>query len=158
MSDSVRSHRWQPTRLPRLSDSPGKNTGVDCHFLLQCMEVKSESDVAQSCLTLRDPMDCSLPGSSVHGIFQAGVLEWGAIAFSGSHTTVYKIYSTYTQHRELYSVPCEDLCVLSLSPISLFTTPWAIAHQAPLSMEFSRQDTGAGCHFLFQEIFPTCVS
>ena len=63
-------------------DSPGKNTGVGCHFLLQCMKVKSESEVAQSCLTLRDPMDCSLPGSSVHGIFQARVLEWGAIAFS----------------------------------------------------------------------------
>ena len=64
-------------------DSPGKNTGVGCHFLLQCMKVKSESEVAQSCPTLSDPMDCSLPGSSVHGIFQARVLEWGAIAFSG---------------------------------------------------------------------------
>ena len=57
-----------------------RNTGVGCHFLLQCMKVKSESEVAQSCLTLRDHMDCSLPGSSVHGIFQARVLEWGAIA------------------------------------------------------------------------------
>ena len=63
-------------------DSPGKNTGVGCHFLLQCMKVKSESEVAQSYPTLRDPMDCSLPGSSIHGIFQARVLEWGAIAFS----------------------------------------------------------------------------
>ena len=62
-------------------DSPGKNTGVGCHFLLQCMKVKSESEVAQSCLTLSGPMDCSLPGSSIHGIFQARVLEWGAIAF-----------------------------------------------------------------------------
>ena len=62
-------------------DSPGKNTGGGCHFLLQCMKVKSESEVAQSCQTLRDPMDCSLPGSSIHGIFQARVLEWGAIAF-----------------------------------------------------------------------------
>ena len=68
---------------PRPWDSPGKNTGVGCHFLLQCMKVKSESQVAQSCLTLRDSMDCSLPGSSTHGIFQARVLEWGAIAFSG---------------------------------------------------------------------------
>ena len=82
MSDSVRPHRRQPTRLPHPWDSPGKNTGVGCHFLLQCMKVKSESEVAQSCLTLRDPMDCSPPGSSVHGIFQARVLEWGAIAFS----------------------------------------------------------------------------
>ena len=80
MSDSVRPHRRQPTRLPL--DSPGKNIGVGCHFLLQCRKVKSESEVAQSCLTLRDPLDCSLPGSSVHGIFQARVLEWGAIAFS----------------------------------------------------------------------------
>ena len=62
------------------SDSPGMNTGVGCHFLLQCMT--SESEVAQSCPTLRDSMDCSPQGSSVHGIFQARVLEWGAIAFS----------------------------------------------------------------------------
>ena len=82
MSDSVRPHRLQPTRLPRPWDSPGKNTGVGCHFLLQGMKVKIESEVAQSCPTLRDPMDCSLPGSSAHGIFQARVLEWGAIAFS----------------------------------------------------------------------------
>ena len=82
MSDSVRSHRRQPTRLPRPWDSPGKNTGVGCHCLLQCMKVKSEREVAQSCPTLHDPMDRSLPGSSIHGIFQARVLEWGAIAFS----------------------------------------------------------------------------
>ena len=82
MSDSVRHHRRQPTRLPRPWDSPGKNTGVGCHFLLQRMKVKSESEVAQSFPTLSDPMDCSLPGSSVHGIFQARVLEWDAIAFS----------------------------------------------------------------------------
>ena len=82
VSDSVRPHRWQPTTLPSPWDSPGKNTGVGCHFLLQCMKVKSQSEVAQSCLTLSDLMDCSLPGSSVHGIFQARVLQWGAIAFS----------------------------------------------------------------------------
>ena len=82
MSDSVQPHRRQPTRLPRPWDSPGKNTGVGYHFLLQCMKVKSESEVAQSFLTLHDLMDCSLPGSSVHGMFQARVLEWGAIAFS----------------------------------------------------------------------------
>ena len=71
VSDSVRPHRGKPTRLHRPWDSPGKNTGVGCHFLLQCTKVKSESEVAQYCPTLRDPMDCSLPGSSVHGIFQA---------------------------------------------------------------------------------------
>ena len=84
MSNSVRPHRLQPTRLPHPWDSPGKNTGVGCHFLLQCMKVKSESEVSQSYPTLSDPMDCSLPGSSAHGIFQARVLEWGAIAFSES--------------------------------------------------------------------------
>ena len=82
VSDSVQPHRRQPTRLPHPWDSPGKNTGVGCHFLLQCMKVKSESEVAQLYPTPRDPMDCSAPGSSVHGIFQARVLEWGAIAFS----------------------------------------------------------------------------
>ena len=76
MSDSVRPHRWQPTRLLCSWDSPGKNTGVGCHFLLH------ESEVAQLCPTLSNPMDCSPPGSSVHGIFQARVLEWVAIAFS----------------------------------------------------------------------------
>ena len=88
VSDSVWPHRRQPTRLPRPWDSPGKNTGVGYHFLLQCRKVKSEREVAQSCPTLSNPMDCSLPvlsvslGFSVHGIFQARVLEWGAIAFS----------------------------------------------------------------------------
>ena len=82
VSDSVRPHRQQPTRLPHPWDSLGKNTGVGCQFLLQCMKVKSESEVAQSCPTLSDPMDCSPPGSSVHGIFQARVLAWGAITFS----------------------------------------------------------------------------
>ena len=79
MSDSVQPHRRQPTRLPRPWDSPGKNTGVGCHFLLQCMKVKSEREVAQSCPTFHDPMDCSPPGPSTHGIFQARVLEWVSI-------------------------------------------------------------------------------
>ena len=78
MSDPVRPHRRQPTRLPRPWDSPGKYTGVGCHFLLQSMKVKSESEVTQSCLTLRDPMDCSLPGSAAPGILQARTLEWAA--------------------------------------------------------------------------------
>ena len=82
MSDSVQPQRQQPTRLLHPWDFPGKSTGVGCHFLLQCMKVKSESEVAQLCPTLRDPMDCSPPGSSIHGIFQARVLEWDAIAFS----------------------------------------------------------------------------
>ena len=84
MSDSVRPHRRQPTRLHHPGDSPGKNTGVGYYFLLHRVKVKSESEVAQLCLILGDPMDCSLPGSSAHGIFQARVLEWGAIAFSSA--------------------------------------------------------------------------
>ena len=90
VSDSVRPHGQQPTRLLCPWNSLGKNTGMGCHFLLQCMKVESESEVTQSCLTLRDPMDCSPPGSSVHGICQARVLEWGAIAFS-------LLIHTYTQ-------------------------------------------------------------
>ena len=77
-----RPHRQQPIRFPHPWDSPGKNTGVGCYFLLQCMKVKSESEVAQLCLTLSDPIDCSPSGSSIYGIFQARVLESGAIAFS----------------------------------------------------------------------------
>ena len=85
--------RRQPTRLLCPWDSPGKNTGVGCHFLLQCMKVKSESEVAQLSPTLHDPMDCSLPGSSIHGIFQAWVLEWGAIAFSTGKTIALTIWT-----------------------------------------------------------------
>ena len=93
VSYSVQPHRWQPTGLPRPWDSPGKNTGVGCHFLLQCMKVKSESEVTQLCPILRDPMDCSLPGSSVSGIFQARVLQWVAIDFSN-----HKVLATSKAH------------------------------------------------------------
>ena len=99
MSDSVQPHRRQPTRLPRPWDSPGKNTGVGGHFLLQCMKVKSKSEVAQSCPTLSDPMDCSLPGSSAHGIFQARVLEWGAIALSETTPVISKRPDSARQRR-----------------------------------------------------------
>ena len=98
MSDSVQPQRKQPTRLPCPWDSPGKNTGMGRHFLLQCIKVKSEREVTQSCPTLSDPTDCSLPGSSVHGIFQARVLEWGAIAFSDLwhylYNARYRIFKT----------------------------------------------------------------
>ena len=100
--------------------SPGKNTGVGCHFLLQCMKMKSEREVAQSCLTLSDPMDCSLTGSFIHGIFQARVLEWGAIAFSG---------------RKAWSLKL--LVVQLLSRVLLFATPWTAALQAPPSSTVS---------------------
>ena len=101
MSDSVQPQRRQPTRLPHPWDSPGKNTGVGCHFLLQCMKVKSGSEVAQSCPTLHDPMDYSLPGSSIHGIFQARVLEWGAIVISDIYINIY-IYKIYLCNINIY--------------------------------------------------------
>ena len=126
-------HRRQPTRHPRPWDSPGKNTGVVCHFLLQCVKVKSESEVTQSCPTLSDPMDCSLPGSSVHGIFQARVLEWGAVAFSKSMTTLW-ILSTF-------------------APICKFTSALLIAYLWVLR-EFSFSQmwkcTGSLIHYWFK--------
>ena len=128
MSDPVRPHRWQPTRLPRPWDSPGKSTGVGCHFLLQCMKVKSESEVAQLCPTLSDPMDCSPPGSSVHGIFQARVLEWGAVAFSiaASCCSVASVVSdpVRPQRRQPPRLP----------------RPW----------DSPGKNTGVGCHSLLQ--------
>ena len=111
MSDSVRPQRRQPTRLPRPWDSPGKNPGVGCHFLLQCMKVKSESKVAQSCPTLSNPMDCSPPGSSVHGIFQARVLEWGAIAFSCSRNLWFQ-HSIFSGNSWYFPKP--DFTIISL--------------------------------------------
>ena len=98
MSDSVRPHRRNTMKLPCPWDSPGKNTGVGCHFLLQCMKVKSEGEDAQSCLTLSNPMDCSLPGSSIHGIFQARVLEWGAIAFSLGQLQFVCLFVCFSHH------------------------------------------------------------
>ena len=94
----MQPHRWQPTRFPCPWDSPGKNTGVGCHFLLQGMKVKSQSEVAQSCPTLSDPMDCSLQCSSVHGIFQARVLEWVAFAFSDKILESKAPYSRWLSH------------------------------------------------------------
>ena len=101
VSDSVQPHRRQPTRLHRPWDSPGKNTGGGCHFLLQCMKVRSESEVAQSCPTLCDPIDYSLPDSSVHGIFQARVLEWGAIVHFV--TKIFLVISSGKRHRSRIS-------------------------------------------------------
>ena len=117
-------HRRQPTRLPRPWDSPGKNTGVGCHFLLQCRKVKRESEVAQLSLTLSDPMDCSPPGSPIPGILQARTLEWVAISFSSAGK---------------WNVKAK-----SLSRVWLLVTPWTAAHQAPPSMGFFRQEYWSG--------------
>ena len=120
----MRPHRQQPTRLPHPWDSPGKNTGVGCHFLLQCMKVKSESEVAQSCPTLKDSMDCSPPGSSVHGIFQARALEWGAIAFSGP---------VFTNHQ-----------TRGKAPETVRATSWVLVPQI-LDLEEVLQDLQTNC-------------
>ena len=118
MSDSVRPRRQQPTRLPRPWDSPGKNgsPGVGCHFLLQCMKVECESEVSQSCLTLSYPMDCSLLGSSIHGIFQAKVLEWGAIAVSAYHHEIlFNKCINYNNKLKLSLILCLSVCFVFTS-------------------------------------------
>ena len=118
MFDSVWPHRRQPTRLPRPWDSPGKNTGVGCHFLLQCRKVKSESEVAQSCPTLSHPMDCSLPGSSFHGIFQAKY-------WSGVPLPSLIMYSAYKLNKQSDSIqPCHTpfpILNQSVVPYSVLT-------------------------------------
>ena len=131
MSDSVRPHRWQPTRLPHPWDSPGKNSGVGCHFLLQCRKVKSESEVAQSCPTLSDPMDCSLLGSSVHGFSRQEY--WSGMLLPSAHiplihlTMKFNFYCDETELRKLH---------------------------APLTGSPGK-NTGMGCHDLLQGIFQT---
>ena len=127
MSDSVRPHRWQPARLRCLWNSPGKNTGEGCHFVLQCMKVKSESEVTQSYPTPSDPMDCNPPGSSVHGIFQARVLEWGAITFS--------------------LLVCAAAAAKSLQSCLTLCDPIDGSHQASPSLGFSRQEHWSGLPF-----------
>ena len=118
MSDSVRPHRRQPTSLLCPWDSPGKNTRVGCHFLLHCMKVKSESEVAQSCLTLSNPMGCNLPGSSIHGIFQARVLELGAIAFSKVQATyILFLKASGCSFQRILDCVCVCMCLsLQLEP------------------------------------------
>ena len=120
VSDSVRPHRRQPTRLPSPWDSPGKNTGMGCHFLLQCMKVKSEREVAQLCLTLSDPMDCSPPGFSVHGVFQTRILEWGAIAFSEYILYVIVILYYTILYNILYIISIYSLLTNSLLVLRIF--------------------------------------
>ena len=101
----MQPYRRQPTRLPCTWDSPGKNTGVGCHFLLQCMKVKTESEVTQSRSTLSDPMDCSLPGSSAHGIFQARVLEWSAILLLSVQLSCSVVSNSLRPHESQHARP-----------------------------------------------------
>ena len=127
VSSSLRAHGLRPTRLLYPCDSPGKNTVVGCLFLLQCIKVKSESEVTQSCPALCEPMDCGPLGSSIHVILQARILQWVAFSFSNAYKWKVK--------------------VKSLSPVQLFASPWTAAYQAPLSMWFSRQEYWSGLPF-----------
>ena len=124
MSDSVRPHRQQPTRLLCPWDSPGKNTGVGCHFLLQCIKVKSESEVAQSCPTLSDPMDYSLPGSSVHLIFQARVLEWGARFCGYGLLFLLKYFKNMKTILSLLTVQKQPFCTIACQPLDIQSINW----------------------------------
>ena len=166
MSDSVRPHRRQPTRLPCPWDSPGKNTRVGCHFLLQCMKVKSENEVAQSCPTLSDPIDCSSPSSSVHGIFQARVLEWGAIAFSIDcyyqflngfqcclqtwfHNCSCMVYRNALERACLRAFSVTSVVSGSLQHYGLWSTRLLCPSDSP------GKNTGMGCQGFLQGIFLT---
>ena len=145
-------HRQQPTRLAHPWDSPGENTGVGCHFLLQCMKVKSGSKVAQSCPTLSDPMDCSLPGSSIHGIFQARVLEWGAIAFSVYHFNKRYIRkeSAHSSHLSLPKKGIGQLCGVHLSRCLPVTN---ITYMETMELLQSHSVIGKPCVFRSLEFF-----
>ena len=140
--------RRQPTRLPCPWDSPGKNTGVGCHFLLQCMKVKSESEVAQLCPTLSDPMDFSLPGSSIHGIFQARVLEWGAII----NTNLDGTWCFLALFKKL-KLPLQFSSGQFLSCVWFFVTPWIAACQASLSIANSQSSPKLMC---IESVMPSC--
>ena len=150
MSDSVRPHRQQPTRFPCPWDSPDKNTGVGCHFFLQYMKVKSESEVAQSCPTLSNPVDCSLPGSSVHGIFQARVLEWGAI-------TLLTLPQLYLPMETTVKAPAYDFSHTFCLLTSFGASPCALRPnlQGRLCLLFLRICDGSCC---INTHFQVCVS
>ena len=133
MSGSQRPHGRQPTKLLHPWDSPGKSVGMGCRRLLQCMKVESESEVAQLCPTLSDPVDCSLPGSSVHGIFQARVLELGAIAFSEMSSLGPSNSSPQYAFNKSACIPQKPLASMPLA--ILFIVAPNKTPQCPLTME-----------------------
>ena len=158
MSDSVRLHRRQPTRLPCPWDSPGKNTGVGCHFLLQCMKVKSESEGTQSCPTLSDPMDCSLPGSSIMGFSRQEY--WSGVPLPSLESR--SVLSNSLQLHGLYNpwnYPGQNTGVGSCSLIQgIFPTQGSnpgLPHCRQILYKLSHKDTGVGSLSLLQGIFLT---
>ena len=142
MSLFLWSHRWQPTGLRHPWDSPGKNTGVGCHFPLQFMKVKRESEVAQSYLTLSDPMDCSLPGSSIYGILQARVLEWGAIAFS---VWIWSVFKYLGMSNTILWVSCRCWSKVSQTRRLEITENYSHSSGAQKS-KISFSERKSGCH------------
>ena len=153
MSNSVRPHRQQPTRLHHPWDSPDRNTGVGCHFLLQCMKVKSESEVAQLCPTLSNPMDCSLLGFSIHGIFQVRVLEWVAIAFSvivneaTDKELISNIYEHFIQFAAAAATAKSLQSCLTFCDLIDGSPPGS-----PCPWDSPGKNTGVGCHFLLHSL------
>ena len=145
-----RPHRWQPTRLPHPWDSPGKNTGVGCHCLLQCMKGKSEREVTQSCPTLSDSMDHSLPGSSIHGIFQARVLEWGAIA-RFIHCCIWARFPCFLWLNYIYTYICIYLIRVCM-PLTLFLSshPWTDTGCFHVSATVNSAAVHTGEQYLFE--------
>ena len=143
-------------------DSPGNNSGVGCHFLLQCIKVKSESEITQSCLTLLHPMDCSLPGSSIHGIFQARVLEWDAIAFSSA---MQQILIIYVYVCVCYPVSFQQLSILYVVVYICQSRFPSLSHPTPLlvlihlfSVCVSVSALQIGSSVLFFQLPHTCVN
>ena len=131
----VRPHRRQPARLPCPWDSPGKNTGVGCRFLLQCMKVKNESEVTQSCPTLIDPMDGSPPGSSVHGIFQARV--WSGVPLLGKLLKLPQKVSANSKHfprREILSIFYVILCWLTTLNILYIVNHFRVTNNSSIRL------------------------
>ena len=155
MSDSVWPHRWQPTRLPHPWDSPGKNTGVDCHFLLQCMKVKSEREVAQSCLTLRDPMDCSLPGPPSMGFSRQEY--WSGLPLPSPHLSLGCCYSPRAWSNGCCSVT--KLYPTLHNPMDWSTLGFLVPHHLPSSCPLNPWCllTISSCHplLLLPSISPT---
>ena len=131
MFDSVSPHRWQPTRLRHPWDSRGKNTGVGCHFLLQCTKEKSESEVAQSCPTLSNPMDCSLPGSSVHGFSRQEY--WSGVPLPSPCQHIWLHIATLPRVKNIYKT-CIIVVVLVAKSCPTLATPWTVTCQDPLSI------------------------